>query len=592
MTEHSPLEFYQNQISKHQNQLKAIKQKLFWFGMLRLFIFLALVGGVFLLRNNVNIAVFTAIGGLAFFLWVISKNTDIRLEKRRLEKLIELNQIELKIANRDYAGLDSGSDLVGEMHYFNQDIDLFGEGAIFQLINRTETGQGRAMIAEILNANEIDGIVEKQNAIRELKQRAEWRQKYQTIAALIQSTVSNETIVSWLGKYKRGIPQIFGWFPLLFSSLSVLCIVAYGMGFIHFGLLVLWLFVGIGITGIYFRKVSALYASASQMTDTFAQYAKLLNEIENQTFEAELLKNQQGVIQTTDQRASQILASLSSALNSLDQRNNFLFAFVANGFFLWDLRYAFRIEQWIKKYQPITEHWFQTIAFFDVYNSLGNYAFNHPNHIFPTLTTSPNITVKATALGHPLLREEQRVTNDFTISKEDFFIITGANMAGKSTFLRTVALNLVLANVGLPVCAAAYEFRPIKLISSMRTSDSLLNDESYFFSELKRLKFIVEELKKSEYFIILDEILKGTNSKDKEEGSKKFVERLVSTGSTGIIATHDLSLCALSETLPQIRNHYFDAEIVNDELYFDYRFKDGICQNMNASFLLRKMEIV
>ena len=132
----------------------------------------------------------------------------------------------------------------------------------------------------------------------------------------------------------------------------------------------------------------------------------------------------------------------------------------------------------------------------------------------------------------------------------------------------------------------------MKLITSMRTSDSLVNDESYFFSELKRLKFIVDELKKASYFTILDEILKGTNSKDKEEGSKKFVQKLVGSGSTGIIATHDLSLCSLSSEIPQIKNHYFDAEIVDDELYFDYRYKDGICQNMNASFLLRKMEIV
>ena len=126
----------------------------------------------------------------------------------------------------------------------------------------------------------------------------------------------------------------------------------------------------------------------------------------------------------------------------------------------------------------------------------------------------------------------------------------------------------------------------------MRTSDSLVNDESYFFSELKRLKFIVERIQTETYFIILDEILKGTNSVDKAEGSKKFVERLVNSQSTGLIATHDLSLCTLSEKYDSIENHYFDAEIVNDELYFDYRFKNGICQNMNASFLLKKMGIV
>ena len=165
-------------------------------------------------------------------------------------------------------------------------------------------------------------------------------------------------------------------------------------------------------------------------------------------------------------------------------------------------------------------------------------------------------------------------------------------MAGKSTFLRTVGLNVVMANCGLPVCAKTFRYSPIKLITSMRTTDSLSENESYFFSELKRLKRIIDTIEHEEHFIILDEILKGTNSMDKAKGSQQFVEKLVRTKSTGIIATHDLSLCELEAQLPEVSNYYFDAEIVNDELYFDYCLKNGVCQNMNASFLLKKMGIV
>ncbi|MGB7843584.1 MAG: DNA mismatch repair protein MutS, partial [Salinimicrobium sp.] len=212
-------------------------------------------------------------------------------------------------------------------------------------------------------------------------------------------------------------------------------------------------------------------------------------------------------------------------------------------------------------------------------------------YAFPQINQDSHVT-KAVKLAHPLLDPQKRVANDFTIQKEQFFIITGANMAGKSTFLRTVSLQILMANLGLPVCAQSCEYSPIKLITSMRTSDSLNDDESYFFSELKRLKYIVEEIKTGEYFIILDEILKGTNSTDKAIGSKKFIEKLVNSNSTGIIATHDLSLCEVTEEHPQVKNYYFDAEIINDELNFDYRFKNGICRNMNASFLLKKMQIV
>jgi len=191
-----------------------------------------------------------------------------------------------------------------------------------------------------------------------------------------------------------------------------------------------------------------------------------------------------------------------------------------------------------------------------------------------------------------LLSSAKSITSDCLIDAQEFFIITGANMAGKSTFLRTLSLGIVMTNIGLPVCAKRFIYKPIKLITSIRNSDSLAEDTSYFFSELKRLKYIVEALKEEDYFVVLDEILKGTNSTDKAQGSQKFVERLIASQATGVIATHDLSLCEIESEYDEIHNYYFDAEIKNDELYFDYRLKKGICQNMNASFLLRKMEIV
>ena len=328
------------------------------------------------------------------------------------------------------------------------------------------------------------------------------------------------------------------------------------------------------------------------MKKDFRQYSKLLNAIENQDFQSKILQDQKSRIQTNGDKASIILKKFTKEIDLLANRNNFLIALPLNGFFLSDLYYSYRIEQWLKNFDGALHEWFDTIEYFDAANSMANYVFNHPDYIDATISSDQQLQVKAENLGHPLIKPEVSVTNNISMHQEDFFIITGANMAGKSTFLRTVALNIVLANSGLPVCASSFEYRPVKLISSMRTSDSLMNDESYFFSELKRLKFIVDAMQKDTYFIILDEILKGTNSKDKAEGSKRFVERLVATNSTGLIATHDLSLCDLENSLNQVNNYYFDAQIINDELFFDYKFKNGICQNMNASFLLKKMEII
>ena len=229
---------------------------------------------------------------------------------------------------------------------------------------------------------------------------------------------------------------------------------------------------------------------------------------------------------------------------------------------------------------------------FEAISSFANFNYNHPTYSLPIL--SDKTVLKAKDLGHPLLPSNTRVTSDFDLHDlNQFTIITGANMAGKSTFLRAVGINLVLATVGAKVCSSSFTFRPTPLFSSMRTSDSLSENESYFYSELKRLQMIVEKLKSGEkLFVILDEILKGTNSKDKAEGSKKFVSQLIKHPVAGIIATHDLSLCSLSDEYPSnIKNQYFDVELENDELVFDYKLKEGICSNMNAAYLMKKMGI-
>jgi len=329
----------------------------------------------------------------------------------------------------------------------------------------------------------------------------------------------------------------------------------------------------------------------SKVKDTFRQYSQLLDQIETQTFTSELLKEKQLQITTKGENASTIIKTFSKTLDALDNRNNIFFIFFGNGFLLWDLMQSYKIEQWIIKYANNVEAWFKVVAFFDAYNSLANFSFNHPEFVYPKIVEKKSI-INAKDLGHPLLDKDKRISSDLKINREQFFIVTGANMAGKSTFLRTVSLHIVMANVGLPVCAESSEYTPIKLITSMRTSDSLTDNSSYFFSELTRLKLIVDTIKDESYFIVLDEILKGTNSTDKAIGSRKFVEKLVAGNATGIIATHDLSLCEIEQELDDVKNYYFDADIVNDELYFDYKFKKGICQNMNASFLLKKMEII
>ncbi|GAB5416764.1 MAG: MutS family DNA mismatch repair protein [Crocinitomicaceae bacterium] len=587
-----PNVFYQERLETIQSDLKALKGRLRLLGTLRLFVFLAAGFGLYFFWGNSPIIAAVLGGALVIFLFLVSRYAQTKIQHSFMDELRKINELELRRLQGDLSDADPGNKYIYEAHDYNQDIDLFGQGSLFQWLNRTALKNGEQTLADWFNSNTIDSIEEKQEAIQELKEWASWRQEYTATAAMIQSEMQAEHVFDWVKNHTAFVPKIYAWLPMAFSAISVGLLIALSLSIIPLTPIIVWFFIGAAINSPYVRKVTKMYNVTSKIDDLLRQYSKLLEKIEQADFKSARLQTWKSEVLTNGRPASATLKELSQHIQALGNRNILLFGFIANIFLLWDLRCAYRIERWMEGFNGALKDWFTNVERFDAMNSLANFAFNNPNYIYPKISKDSNTQLSATELGHPLLNPDKIVKNDISLKHEDFFIITGANMAGKSTFLRTVAMNIVMANSGLPVCAASFEYIPVKLISSMRTSDSLVNDESYFFSELKRLKYIVNKLESDTYFIILDEILKGTNSVDKAEGSKKFVERLVKSKSTGLIATHDLSLCTLADTYSEIQNHYFDAEIVDNELYFDYRFKDGICQNMNASFLLKKMGIV
>ncbi len=583
--------FYQTQIKEHSIALSDVKKQLAGSSTLRLLVFTATLFIGYLFFGNTKLVLGIAVLGISIFLYLVNRHTNLQYKRNKLNALKTINETELQVLKRDFHGLSEGNEFKNPSHHFSQDIDLFGRGSFYQYCNRTALNQGSITLANILTENAIENIAQKQQAIKELSQKPQWRQEFLSIASLTKTETSTDTIQHWLENYVPFVPKPMQYLPHIFSTVSVVAFILYFSGFIS-GLVLLFLLVlGFAISGVFAKKITKLGHASSKMQSTFEQYHKLLLIIEETEFEAELLKKKKNQIIKEGKKTSAILKEFSKLLGNLDQNYNVFYLFFGNGYFLRGLATSYQIEQWIARHGNSAKEWFEVIAFFDAYISLGTFAFNHPAYTYPNLSDS-DVVLRSEGAGHPLLNPEKSVLNDFEIGSEQFFIITGANMAGKSTFLRTVSLQIMMANVGLPVCAQEVLYNPIKLITSMRTTDSLTDDESYFFSELKRLKFIVDEIQKDRYFIVLDEILKGTNSTDKAKGSRKFVEKLVRSKSTGIIATHDLSLCEVAKELPEIENHYFDAEIIDNELHFDYKFKEGICQNMNASFLLKKMQIV
>lgn len=586
-----PLDFYKKQLVELEEKHTRITKKIITVRVLRFILFLSTVIGIYYTFQLSKIPLIVGILGVLLFSFLVLKHQKLQDKRKIITAKKEINTTEINVLNRNYFDLDTGEEFINPTHFFSNDIDLFGAGSFFQYINRTVTNDGKKQLALTLISNSITDIQEKQEALQELASKIKWRQHFSALENTVSSKKDTTEISDWITNYTSKLPKSLAVFSKVFSIFSILLIGLVSLKIITFSLVVTWFFIGLGITGYAIKKTQKLYTEAGYAKNIFKQYHLLLEQIENEKFTSSILKNKQLDIASENKKASAIFKEFSKILDAFDQRNNIIIAVVGNGFFLWDILNAVKTERWINNYKNTVEKWFKTVSFFDAQNSLANFVYNQPSYIFPSIQEK-DTTIHAKNLGHPLLNPLKRVDNNFTINNEQFFIITGANMAGKSTFLRTVSLSIVMANCGLPVCAENYMYKPIKLITSMRTSDSLADDESYFYSELKRLKFIVDQIKTDTYFIILDEILKGTNSKDKAIGSKKFVEKLNGSKSTGIIATHDISLCELADEYSQIANYYFDAEIVNNELYFDYVMKNGVCKNMNASFLLQKMEIV
>ncbi|RRO16392.1 MutS-related protein [Flavobacteriaceae bacterium 14752] len=586
------ISIYQSLIKTFEQKKQKLRSKRLRLSLIRLIVFLTCLAGIYLFWSTTLLVVGFVFVFILAFIVLVKMHAECNRELKKIKLLIEINQNEIKALDGNYNHFKNGVAYKNPEHAFAEDIDLFGEKSFFQFINRTGLSQGEMLLANWLKSNDINNIKDKQNAIKELADHIEFRQNFTAEAKMLENQDELNAIVKALEQHQNFVPKSFRYLGLFFSGLSLAIIGLYAFSIINTMQLLLWIFIGLGITGFYLKKINVLSHITSKAQELFRQYQKLINAVELEHFDSELLKTKQSQLSSKNQKASEAIKSLSKHIDALEQRQNLMVGFVFNAFLLWDLQQSYKIEQWLNTHKNDLKQWFDIMAFFDAQNALANLAYNQTTYTFPSIDHSSKLILDCKSSTHPLIPTTQAVTNDFQVMNEDFLIITGANMAGKSTFLRTVSLMIVMANLGLPVCASHCNYKPIKLITSMRTSDSLSDESSYFFSELSRLKTIIEHLKTDTYFIVLDEILKGTNSHDKAKGSKQFIEKLVNTNSTGIIATHDLSLCELSDQLKQVHNFYFDAEIINDELHFDYKFKKGVCQNMNASFLLKKMGIV
>jgi len=380
-------------------------------------------------------------------------------------------------------------------------------------------------------------------------------------------------------------------YVLTLAAVTVLLVVI--AGFIPFMAFLLLYVFNLLLIGIFLKKSNRIHDLVSRKHLFLSSFEQLVKTFEKERFTSDILTAVKGKLCSGESSVTGKIRELSSLIRAFDNRLNLFVGLLLNGLLLWDFHCIIRLEKWRRSAASGLPEWLNLLGRIDGLNSLANYAFNNPDYSFPQ-TAGDGPILEAAAMGHPLLNRESRICNDFSVGQRgQVFIITGANMAGKSTFLRTVAVNMVLGMIGAPVCAESMKLKPLRLFTSMRTVDSLSHNESYFYAELKRLKTLKERLEKGEeIFFILDEILKGTNSIDKSIGSKQFLRKVIELRGTGLIATHDISLGEMETEYPgNVVNKCFEIEIDGENISFDYLLRDGITRKMNAAALMKQMGI-
>ncbi len=589
---------YTLRVQKFSDDLNQIRKQLALISLFRLITFLLIFFSLFyVVRINTILGIIASFLFTFLFFMQIKRYNFLQRKRTIISNLKKINQEEIETLANQYAQFPNGAEFSDPEHPYTHDLDIFGEGSLFQYLNRTTTHRGKEKLAYLL-ANpftETQSIKNNQEAIKDLLPKLDLRQNFRATGMLNGENAGDfSDIESWLQKefryYRKKVYHILIYlFPII--SIGALAAVIVDYSFIQN--LVLIFLVQLFVTSMHLRYNNRVNFDLGKRLETFRKYDRLLRYIEEEDFSSVQLTKMKNSLKSGNDSARVRINKLAKLIASFDNRLNLIVGVLLNGFLLWDIQCMIRLEKWKSENRNKVREWIETLGDFDVLCSLANYGYNNPGFDFPE--PDATIIIDFKEAGHPLIHRDERVNNDIILSNTgEFIIVTGANMAGKSTFLRTVAINLLLSMIGAPICAKHARFRPLQIFSSMRTSDSLQKNESYFFAELKRLKELIDRLRAGEtLFVVLDEILKGTNSTDKQKGSRAILRQIVKLNGTGLIATHDLDLAAMEKELPQhLKNKCFEIEINGAEIFFDYKLYEGVTQKMNASLLMKQMGIL
>ena len=548
--------------------------------------------------ENVVLVVGLVLGFLVGFMALVWRQSRLEAQKKVWEDFLTVNQNELEVVNRQPNRYPDGSAYMDRQHPYSGDLDIFGPSSVFALINRCATPTANNRLAAWLSAPTDQETIKKRQAVgRELAADTPWCQQFQTelLFHLNERTDFKKQFTQFLelgdtfeSKFLRRYVNVVPWLMAAGIGLAIFWSPATSL-VIFFALAHLLTSVAFG------GKVGRVANQVSHAGRMLGGFGKSLKRIEDREWTHKYGQELVGTLRsnTSEKPVSAIFGELATLVDRLDYRLNMLVGGVLNMVALWDFKQVFAIVDWRKQHGERVLAALDVVAEFEALVSLATLARNHPQWAFPELMDSPHPFVSGTGLAHPLIASETAVPNDYSMEGHRVALITGSNMAGKSTFLRVIGTNAVLAFCGAPVCGASMRLSVFHLVSYMRIADSLNEGTSTFKAELNRIERVLQAVRiQPDTFFLIDEMLRGTNSKDKYLGSKAIIKKLIADGGVGMVATHDLQLAKLATVYPdKLANFHFDIQVQDDEMLFDYKLKPGECTIFNASLLLKNIGI-
>ncbi len=583
---------YSARQTEFKKELDKVNSSLRTISLVRIFVALLFLFLTYLGLNDSTFFFSLPVAGAVFIYLVNRYNANFR-KGRLLENLVKLSELEIKSLDNDYANFQSGERFLDPHHPYSYDLDLFGNGSLFQYLNRCGSAIGENKLSELLlnQLQQKEDIYSRQEAAKDLRDRIQFRQEFWAHATLEKSsTFEIGQLLEWL-RDKNIVEGKSGYQILLIAgpTITLLLAVATYVNSVWTPALLLAMSIQWAIVSFQSRKIKRVQDILGNQKVVLEKYAVLLNLLSRQDFKSALLAS----MQNAATEASIKMKEFSGLVNALESRMNAFASLFGNSLFLYDLHSIRRLERWRARNAADVPHWLETIADADALCAVSTFHFNNPTYCFPSI--QDKLGIKAEAFGHPLIAAAERVNNDFVLGDpESIMIVTGAKIAGKSNIMRGVGVNVFMAFAGAPVCAKTFFCPILGLRSGMRTSDSLQEHQSYFYAELYRLQSIMEDLRSGKpLLILLDEILKGTNSTDKQSGSIAIVEQLATLDALVLLATHDVILGELQQRFSgKVTTGCFESQVDGAKLSFDYTLKPGVAQKANATFLMKQMGII